>query len=68
MRRFDAFKFRQLSPSDHAVVKKWSRAMLAIYASLALVGVALAYASSGRPTPDNVVHASSGFVAFDHVR
>lgn len=49
MRRLDASHYMKLSPSDQKTVRKWSRAVLAIYASITVVAVALAVMTSGPP-------------------
>jgi hypothetical protein len=53
MRRSLDFKRLNLSPSDRALMKKWSRVVVAIYASIALVGVIAAIATS-TPRLDNI--------------
>jgi hypothetical protein len=53
MRRPVDFKRLNLSPSDQALMKKWSRVVVAIYASAALVGIVAAFATS-TPRLDNV--------------
>jgi hypothetical protein len=61
------FKRLNLSHSEQAMIKKWSRVMVAIYASFAVVAVVTALATSGLPRLDNVA-AQQGptFVSFDH--
>jgi hypothetical protein len=60
------FKRLNLSHSEQAMIKKWSRVMGAIYASFAVIAVVTALATSGRPPLDNVA-AQQGptFVSFD---
>jgi hypothetical protein len=60
-------EMRLLSHSEQAMIKKWSRVMVAIYGSLAVIAVVTALATSGRPRLDNVA-AQQGptFVSFDH--
>jgi hypothetical protein len=49
------------------MIKKSSRVMLAIYASLAVIAVVTAFAPSGRPRLDNVAAQQvPTFVSFDH--
>ena len=47
------FRRPNLSTSDHAVVKRWSRAIAAIYAAVALAGIAAAVATR-EPRSDTV--------------
>jgi hypothetical protein len=65
-RSFD-FKRLNLSHSEQAMIKKWSRVMVAIYASLGVILVVIALATSCQPGLDNVA-AQQGptLVSFDH--
>jgi hypothetical protein len=61
------FKRLNLSHSERAMIKKSSRVMLAIYASLAVIAVVTAFVPSGRPRLDNVAAQQvPTFVSFDH--
>jgi hypothetical protein len=61
------FKRLNLSHSEQAMIKKWSRVMGAIYASLAVIAVVTTLATSDRPRLDNVAAQQvPTFVSFDH--
>jgi hypothetical protein len=65
-RSVDVKRFN-LSHSEQAMIKKWSRVMVAIYGSLAVIAVVTALATSGRPRLDNVAaQQGATFVSFDH--
>jgi hypothetical protein len=53
MRRSVDLKRLNLSDSDQTVIRKWSRAVAAFYASVAIAGVIAAVATSA-PRLDNV--------------
>jgi hypothetical protein len=60
------FKRLNLSHSEQAMIKKSSRVMLAIYASLAVIAVVTAFALNGRSPLDNVAAQQvPTFVSFD---
>jgi len=65
MRGWVDFKHLGLSPSEQGVVRRWSRVMVAIYASLALGGLVLAVATSGLPRDHVAAHKAPPFVIVD---
>jgi hypothetical protein len=65
MRQSVDFKRLNLSGSDQALMRKWSRTVAAIYISAAVVGLVAAIATSG-PRLDNVAaQRTPAVVTFD---